>query len=721
MKLFTPILIALLLLPQIVVIAQQNQPAPDTLSGKTLDNLTVTASKSYMEVKTDKVVLNLAQSPLAAGQNMYEVLRNAPGLLEQGNFMYKGKIAAVYINGKPSRLSGEDLKTYLSGMPANTVEKIELIANPSAQFEASSAAVVNIILAKNKSLGTNASIIAGAGAGKYSRYNGGININNRSSRVNLYGSYNCQRTKASGGSESVRTLQAGTFINDNQYSVDNTNSHTFKAGIDYTPSTKHSFGILFRGTVSEQGLQQNNYAQQQYDHKQGNESFSYGNITRRNTWFTPALNVWYNLKTSAASSLNLSADYMQYARDKNAGFITHYLDEQQQEYMMAYQFRNEANELNRISSYAADYSNTIKGTRIEAGVKAIFTKTDNNFIQNLANGNTWKYDSTYSNHFIFNENVYAAYASASRSFGKLDVQAGLRAEHTYTKGYSLTLHTLNTKQYTNLFPNINLAYNLSEQQQFSFAYRRSIERFGFNIVNPFTIYLTPYSSYQGNPDIQPSFSHNYSVSWAYGNRFTADISYSNYQQVLAEVYRKAPGKEVMVSSFDNVPGARQVTVTLTYLQKAFNGKLTSSNSFMGIYAQYVAAATSGLNNAAYSAYLSSNNTLQLSPTWKAEVNLFYMAPITLGAAHIYSLFNSSVGVSHSFMNKRGNINLAVSDIFNTYKQRLTANSYGVNAYTRTLPETRFVTLSLTWRLGNQQVKAATSRRTNIEEVKSRMQ
>lgn len=269
MKPFFPLMLLLTLAITAVSIAFGQQPAAlskDTITAKngSLSAVTVTASKPFIEQQLNKLTIHVAQSPMAAGDNIYEVIRRTPGIREENGLKFNGKYAAVHINGTPTRLSAEELPTYLSSMPASSIEKVEITGTPSAKYEATGGAVINIILAKNKNLGTNGTYTAGAGAGRYGRYSTGINLNHRTARTNLYGSYDFMHNKNQGHTDAERFLQAGSQVNETIATLDNNNSHNFKAGIDYTFSASSSIGMLVRGSVITKNREVNNQSQLHY-------------------------------------------------------------------------------------------------------------------------------------------------------------------------------------------------------------------------------------------------------------------------------------------------------------------------------------------------------------------------------------------------------------------------------------------------------------------------
>lgn len=382
--------------------------------------------------------------------------------------------------------------------------------------------------------------------------------------------------------------------------------------------------------------------------------------------------------------------------------------------------RNQSAPQNHISSLSADYSFIAGNIKYETGGKVIFTHTDNNLSWETLHNNTWQHDNNKSNHFIFDENIYATYVSGARSVGKFDLQAGLRIEHTRTSGNSLTMNQVSKRQFTDLFPNLDITYTVAVSQQIGFSYHRKIERFRFNTVNPFITYTGPYTREQGNPSIKPTYSGNFELNWAYGSQWMANLTYSHYRDIQADVFRKSATETVFISTTDNAAGAGEWNLSVTNTRKLFNKKLTTSNTFYGMHAQYYAATASGLNSAAFAGGITSTNQYQLSANCKAEASISYQSPLTFGAYHIQSVFTMGMGISHSLWHKKGTLTLNITDLFNSYRNNFSASSYQVHANTYQKPETRFVKLSFTWRFGNQQVKAAAGRRTAIDEAKGRM-
>ncbi|MFT3825433.1 MAG: outer membrane beta-barrel family protein [Chitinophagaceae bacterium] len=686
---------------------------------KSLGAVTVTGSKPFIVQKTDKITLNVAQSPVAAGDNIYEVVKRAPGMQDQGSLKFRGKTVTVLMDGRQLNMSADDLKNFLSAMPANTVERIEVLPNPSAKYDAQGGAVVNIISAKNKNLGLNGIANLGMGAGKYVRYNSGISLNYRNTKMNLYGSYDYLHTKTWNSLKAERNLFANSVIYDQQQGQNTNNNHVFKAGLDYEINKKSSWGILVKGTAgfrkkNTDGTTVNSYGD-------NNDSSSTVAQAGKSSITTPAVNLYYKTKVgSKGAELILNADYFRYNKEWKDDFTTRYFDPKGAEYMNPYLLRDNSPGNNTIRSFTADYSFALKSIRFETGIKTVFTTTDNDIIWEQNNGNGWEKDANKSNRFVYDENINAGYLSAKSSWKKFDWQLGVRAEQTNTKGNSITLNKISKNSYFNLFPSVDLGYNQSEDQQFSLAYRRKIERFGFNIVNPFIIYQNQYAYSQGNPDIKPTYSDNFEAGWSYKNEWMASLSYSHYTDVMMDVYKKDPVTGAMISTYDNLNGADQADLNVSYTRSFFNNRFTTSNTIGGLYAAYKATGQAKLSQSAFTYYFSSQNIVTLAKGFRAEVSMNYYSPLVLTPYHFKAQYSVNAGVSKTMLKNKGTLTLNVSDLFNTARQRYTVETESVRSVNNSKQESRFVKLTFSWKFGNSQVKASKSRRSGIDEVQRRM-
>jgi iron complex outermembrane recepter protein len=219
-----------------------------------LKAVTVTATRPIVEVKADKTVLNVEGTINAVGQDALELLKKSPGVLvdRDDNISLSGKNGVqVYIDGKPSPLSGKDLADYLRTLQSSAIESIEIITNPSARYDAAgNAGVINIRLKKNKAFGTNGSLNAGYGISIHPRYNAGLSLNHRNSRVNIFSNYSYNRT-INESFMNINRIQLDTVFNQRNIMTWKGNSHNIKVGADYFLNSKQTIGVMMNGNYSK--------------------------------------------------------------------------------------------------------------------------------------------------------------------------------------------------------------------------------------------------------------------------------------------------------------------------------------------------------------------------------------------------------------------------------------------------------------------------------------
>jgi hypothetical protein len=683
-----------------------------------LAEVKVTATKPFIERQADKLVLNVAASPLAAGGTAAELLSRAPGVLEQGSgYQLRGKSVTVMLDGKLTNLSGDELKSMLAALPANTLDRVEVIANPSAKYDANAAAIVNLVTSKSLKLGTNGTATLGVGAGRYGRYNAGLSLNHRTDKLNVYGGLDRLDNQTYSTTSAVRTLGAESQLAESSLETHRLQTNNLKLGFDLDLSKNTSVGMLAKGLLTDRRRTGESLAQLS-DPSGAAQQATLLRLAGASQVLSPAVNAYYKTKFAKGQTLRVSADYFVYAKDSHNDYATSTLDGTAPADLL----RDNSPARNSVQSLMADYAQPLYQGTLEAGLKVTSTLTDNDVRWEQAPaGQPFAPDLGKTNHFLYRENVRAAYATFSRDVKKVSLQVGLRAEQTHSTGTSLTLNQTTERQYLNLFPSVSAQYNQSEKTQYGFSYRRKIERPRFGVVNPFVTYISPYRYAQGNPTILPAFTHSFELSYSYGSLLSAAVSYSRYRDVIIDSFQKDDATQVVTNSFRNYPSADQLDATLTLMQPLLAGKWQTATTLGLMAARVQAGGALGVGTASPGAYLSSNHTLTLRPGLKAEVSAFYMSPMTYGGLALRSSFNSSLGVSKTVLKGNGTLTLSVTDLFNTQRSRFDVLAAGLNSHNVNKVESRFVKFNFSYKFGNQKVKASQRRDTGVEAEKSRME
>lgn len=698
---------------------------PDTialqLSEKTLSNITVSDKKDFISMTADKITLNVAESPIASTGNAYEAILHAPGIIEQDNSLsFRGKNVSVLINGRPVHLSGNDLKTMLTNTPANNIEKIEILPDPSAKYDASGGSVINIKMAKNKNYGVNGSYTVGAIAAKYFGATTGTSLNYRNKNINIYGSYNYTCNKQYYRTSSDRILENNAHILEDENDTRSIKNNIYSLGADYDFNKNNTIGILFRGyTNSRNRTVINNTKVAHTDHS--TDSLSTVNTTGYAKYFNPTFNFYYKATLdTTGKELTLNADYFRYNKTWNDNFITNYFDNNKQPYSIPYLLRDNSPANITVHSFSADYVNPVKNGSIEAGVKSTFTTTDNKVLWEYQNNGNWINDSSKTNHFIYKENINAVYINYTGTIkNKYEFALGFRAENTNNSGNSVTLNQITKHSYINLFPNIRFTFDKDDNNSFSLSYRKSIDRFGFDVVNPFVIYQSQYNYYKGNPNIQPEIDHNFDLSYSYKQGLVFGVSYTHILKDLAPVYLKGPDN-VLISSQENLNSGDMFYFYNNWSQHI--GKVWTSNlaTEVGFLKYNISTKDQQGTNSNWVVQADWNNTFAFKYGWNAEVTASYLSPYASGIYKLQELFSTNIGISKSLLKKRANIKLSVSDLFNTYHQITSTDYQGVIMNENERNETRFLQLTFIWKFGNKNVKKSANRESKVDDLEKRL-
>lgn len=698
---------------------------------KTLNEVTIRTTKPFIERQLDKIVVNVENSIVSAGSTALEVLERSPGVVidQNDNLSLKGKQGViVMINGKPSVISNQDLANYLRGLPANTLEKIEIIANPSAKYDAAgSAGILNLVMKKDQSLGTNGSVSLSYGQGVYAKTSEGLTFNHRNKKVNIFGNYNYAYRK--GFSHLIldrnfykNGVLEGVFDQDNFIKFP-FNTHTARLGLDYNLTKKSIIGILVTGLDNRfeslgdtrTNVLNQNRAFVRYDF----------NINRsKDHWQNYATNLNFKHQfNDKGQELSVDADYVHYQNTSDQRFNTDFLDLSNQKVSPTYILLGDVAGQLDIKSVKADYTQPLKNkAKIEIGIKSSFVRADNDLKYFNASEGKPVLDPSQSNHFIYDENINAAYFNYAKEFKQLNFQLGLRTEQTHIKGNQLATQSKFDTTYTRLFPSVFISYKYSKMHQWGFSVSRRIGRPSYKQLNPFKFYINNSTYSEGNPYLQPQFTYSFEVTHTFKDQITTTFSYSKTTNNITEVIVPVEGQEKItvqtnrnLTEFEfwgiNISAPIQVT-------KWWN----STNNINTYYGQYKGfTANTPLKNGNFNININSNNNFVLGKKgYVAELNAVYRAREIYGFMDVLPTGQLSVGIQKTFWQRKGTLKLNATDIFYTSLGRATVTFKDYVEKFRVNRDTRVATLSFSYRFGNNKVSASRRRSTGVEEEKQRV-
>lgn len=716
-----------------VVMGQSPAPVPPLVlkpAARQLAEVTVTAERPFIEQLPDKTVVNVENSLMAAGGTALDVLEKAPGVVvdQQNNrLQLKGRDGVlVMLDGKQTYLSQTEVVNLLRNTPSNSVQRVELITNPSAKYDAAgSAGIINIELkrgTRTSAAGTAGSVTVGGGYGRYPKAQVGLALNHRMGRWNTFGNYNMDYRKRWSFTDARRRAGTGdslTALRDQNERITEGTAHTYKVGADYRLGRRTTVGVLSSGYLDEgraRGLSDN-----QFTNSTG-LLLKMTPLVNTSARTTQRLTVNVNLRhtlDSLGRELTADVDYAQVRIRQQDFMATRFLNPRGEELQPGRLQRNTTPSDVDIWAAKADYVHPLAhGRRLEAGGKISYVTSDNDVQFGTLNGPDYVPDAQRTNHFLYRETIGAAYLTGQQQWAQWTLQAGLRLEHTRAVGTSLTLGQELDRSYLNLFPSAALTYAPNHDHEWQASFSRRIDRPSYQTLNPFVYVLNAYSYRQGNPFLQPQYTNAGQVGYTYRGETTATLSYNRTTDVLTEVYeQRGP---VLVGTTANLAVLHNVALSLgaPLKLKPWWTVRGTADVFWNAYR----ASFQGLplDYQRLSANFTLNNRLKLPHGLTAELSGWYNSPTLDGQMQVQGMSQLNLGLQKSLWHNTATLRLNVSDVLNQTRTRGAIRYGATDLQFLSRWESRQVRATFTYNFGNRELKAARQRRTSTEDEQSRV-
>ena len=693
-----------------------------------LDAVEVVAQRALIEVQPDKTVFNVEGSTNATGNTAMELMRKAPGVTvdNNDNIILMGKSGTmIYIDGKPSPLSGADLAALLNSMQSSEIEAIEIITNPSAKYDAEGdAGIINIRLKKNKSLGTNANINANYNQGFYAKYSGSASVNYRNKFMNVFGTYSLNTGTWRHWMETYRE-QNDLIFDSRSVSRRGGPYNGYKVGADFYTSEKSTLGFIVSGGHNYRIYHTNNLTPIA-DMATG-DVFQVLQASSDNTgiYFNNNVNLNYRFDNREGISWNIDADYGSFRITNEIYQPNFYLDPVNNAVLFENIFETDAPTNIDIVSSKVDHERPLWGGVLSAGAKFAYVITDNTFdFYNIIDGEQ-QLDLDRSNNFVYEENVDAAYVSFVRDIKKFGINAGLRSELTHSVG------TLNSSQdienqkvertYLDFFPSGGVSYRLDEKNQLRLNYSRRIQRPNYDALNPFEYRMDELTYRRGNPFLQPQYTNSLSLSHTFNYSITTSLNYSYTRDFFSSISDTTEGTRTFLE-----------TRNLGY-QETIGLNVSAPFSIAPWWSTYTNAGLNNLTNGgtleggrevsikAFSFSVYHQSTFNISKNASFEISGWYSTPSVWGALYkVATNWSMDIGFQQRLFENRGNLKLSFTDVFHTAPWDAIQDTPGLYLDAHGGWESQQIRLSFSYMLGNQQVKGAKNRKTSIDDATNRV-
>lgn len=690
----------------------QMRPAARQLAG-----VQVTGQRPLLEMRSGKLVVNVAASPSAAGGTALEALQKVPGLVLMGNRLslagHEGVV--ILLDGRTTHYT--DVVSLLRDFPSSNIERIEVMTQPGAAYDAAgSAGVINIILKQNADQGTNGTLGLTGGYGRFGKGGATLDGNHRAGGLNVFGSYGYPyRHTYEQLDTDRRVVEAGQqrTYQQRSYQPRTAHVHTARLGADYALSPRQTLGVLLSGYTTRIAVAAENHI----DVNEGAVARDDTRSASRRPTNSYAANLNYKLAlTPEGRALVLDADYSRYqtANDTRLTNIA-----QTGLGTSAQQLGFDQQTAISLASAKADYLHPLGTTgKLAAGAKGsaadIASRLD--FAQLAPAG--WQPDASRSDHFRYQERIAAAYLSLDQKMAGVQLQAGLRAEQTHSVATSVALDKTVARDYLQLFPSLSIDKPVTKTLGASLGYSRRIDRPSYQDLNPSIVYIDPYSQQRGNPFLQPQLSHSFQAGLTYQKQPALLLGYTRTTNAIS--LATAQQDSVLYSTSANLGRLANYSATLNFplsLGKrvsGYGGTIVYYNQYRSEYlgGQYV--------NGRLSATFYLQAKVSLPQGVGLEVSGFLQTAGVNGLLNYRPFGALNLGLQKAFWHEQAQLRLAVSDALFTSKQRGTVRYQDLDVRFFNQTESQQVRLSFTYKFGNQVLRAARKRATSLDDERVRV-
>lgn len=700
-------------------------------SANQLKEVTVRGQKDEVEYDLDRKVFNVGDNPAYAGASAIEVLQNIPSMTVDldGTVSMRGNSKiTILIDGKPSGMAGSSRQAILEQIPANMIERIEVVSNPSSRYDADgSGGVINIITKKNKYVGYNGSLSANMGSGQKYNLTGSVNFRNK--KWNFFGNTDWRNQRfyqiQTIDRQSITTNSSG---NDQQYQLlqnsegnNRTINQTSRVGADWflSPKQTFSFSVTFRNqqptSLDERFSRTLNVTFPDLPTRLFTRKAERANETTGNDWVFGYQRTYDNPKKKwtidAVYSTNVGNDGFRFAQqDFLNDFSTPTVVNPRLE-----QSRNL--DRNYALTLQTDVDNSLgkaKKGKIEYGVKAMIRQNDTDYSFLSYNYTSAEYlrNAKRSNHFVYDERVYASYLSVGHPLKKWNILVGVRAELTSIGIDQQTQQIKKDTTYFTLFPSLFIGRPLGKGHRMQVSFSRRINRPAYTALNPFVNYSDSLNLQTGNPYLKPELVNAYEMGYIYQNK--KGFSFNGtlfYRQTVNSVVRTRQllAENITLTNWQNLGSNNSYGIELVAVQPINKWwKLNGNLSFfkVDLVNQNKEGAFVRSRNS-WTARL--NSQMQLWKNAGIQLTANYRSPIVTAQGMIGEVYSVDMGMRTPVLKGKGTVNVRVTDIFNTQKTNSITEGLGFTSQAYTNRETRVFYLILSYRF-NKKLETRAERR-----------
>lgn len=686
-----------------------------------LGEVTVTAEREAMEIKADRKVFNVEKNITSTGGTALEALQNVPSVDvdQDGNVSLRGSAnVTVFIDGKPSGLTGGNRQATLEQIPASSIKKIEVITNPSAKYDPDGmSGIINIVLKKNVLRGINGSINLNAGTND--KYSGSARLSLRTGAINAYVNYSGNLFNRFVNSTNFRETyntakDTTTYLNQWGDGDMNFHSNLLKAGMDINLNEKNV--LSFSALYSLRGFGRDMLTDQRTDQTVAGTRTELARVLLNNELGNKGDNMDFNVAYKRYFNNPDKILSFDVRHSRSAGLFTSNLDMAPRNLDgtptggNSYLEKNETDNKFNITTAQLDFELPVnKAVKLEMGWKTTIRDIFNGYyVATDATGvGNYVADASQNNDFQYDEQVHAAYGIYNHQLTKkLSFQAGLRVEQTTSEGVLENTGESFKNEYFNVFPSGFLTYKLSKQGTITANYSRRINRPRTRALNPFAIRVDANTEFKGNPALLPEFINSYELSYTHTWKGITLNTTAYFRDIRGNIQRTSTNNNnIITRSYDNLNSGRNYGVEMAYNMRATKWwNFTLSGNF---YKTEIDGSNleGELNNEAFSYQTKLMSNFKFTSKLNAQITGRYRAPIVFAQGEMQEVYALDAAINYKILKGKGTLGLRVSDVFNNRQFAFMTYDDSFLQNTNFKPETRMAFISFSYRFGKMKMDA----------------
>ncbi|SFN24653.1 Outer membrane receptor proteins, mostly Fe transport [Chryseobacterium oleae] len=684
-----------------------------------IGEISLTSKKKLIERKVDRLVFNVENSITALGGDAVDALKITPGVrLQGGDILLAGKSTVrVMVNDKVVQLTGEELQNYLKSIPSANIQKIEVITNPPAKYDAEgNSGLINIQLKEVKFDNLSATLRSTYQQATYASASHGLGVSYKKNKFSVLADLSYYYGK------SLYTNDINYWYPEEHWKnrITSKNKYTLLGTLldaKYQLSDQSEVGFQYAGNFTDISTDENS-ENRSYNSLQNQIKDYSSNGVSESKPENHSLNLNYSQKLGKdGKKFSVDFDYFNARSPKDNNFTSSLLDFVSNGADRQYAVNNSSQKIDNYS-VKTDFDLPYKWADISFGAKASFTTTDNQVQADFYNQADNSVLSSQYDHFQYTENTQAVYLSLSKSFGeKWEAKAGLRGENTQNKSNSISTAQITERNYFKLFPTAYLSYKIDKDNTVSVNFGRRIQRPGFWEMNPAKWYQTPKSYTEGNPFLQPSFVYNLELNYSYKSLLNLNLYYGISKDKFSQLTFHDTANDIQIFRRLNYADGKYMGGTATVSYSPFSWWESSTDVSVSYreltpYIDILQSKYSG-----WGGYTSTNNAfiLNKAKTWSASLLYTYNYPAVAGYGTSSANSTLDIGFKYLAFEKKLTIGLAFEDILKKNIEKNQNNSSDIRQTFNQYYDTRLFRLSLSYRFGNNKISVEQSRTGNQEE------